>query len=92
MSMSNWCWWKGSNFKPPYATFFETDCDEHDRLYEEWWDEIDRYIADIYLLEYMKRDVRRLAFYKIPYFYIWCYLYYYAVRIYGKKYFIYKRK
>ena len=80
-----WSW-----FKPPYAVFFETDCNEHDRLYEKWWDYIERKIADVYLLEYMKRDIKKLSFYKRPYFYIWAYIYYVWVRVGWAKYFNFK--
>ena len=67
--MANWCWWKGSWFKPPYATFFHTSCDKHDNLYDKWGNKIDRKIADVYLLEYMKQDIINLQpFYKIPYY------------------------
>lgn len=88
----NWCGGKWSNFSPPYAVMFETDCNIHDRLYGEWGTEIDRKIADVYLLEYMKLDVSKLFFIKRPYFYMWAYLYYFAVRIFGKKYFSYKKR
>lgn len=83
----NGCGGKGANFKPPYHIMFEASCNIHDQYYHKWGNEIDRKIADVYLLEYMKLDVKRLSLYKRPYFYVWCYLYYFAVRFYGKKYF-----
>ena len=89
--MSNWCWGEGSRFKPPYAIFFHTSCDKHDELYEKGWNEIDRKIADIYLLEYMKADIIHLQpLHKTIYFLVWAYLYYIWVRLGGKKYFKYK--
>jgi len=91
--MANWCWGEGSKFKPPYHIFFHTSCDKHDDLYEKGWNKIDRYIADVYLLEYMKADIYNLQpIYKWPFFLIWAYLYFIGVRIGGKKYFNFKTK
>ena len=85
--MSNWCWWEWG-FKPPYRIFFHTSCDKHDELYSKWGNKIDRKIADVYLLEYMKADIINLQpFYKIPYFIVWAYIYYIWVRIWWAKYF-----
>lgn len=88
----NGCWWKDSKIPVPYAIMFEACCNKHDELYYKWGNEIDRKIADIYLLEYMKFDIKNIVFYKRPYFYIWAYLYYFSVRFFWKKYFIYRAK
>ncbi len=88
--MSNWCWWCWSWFKPPHAIFFEASCNIHDQNYENWVNEKDRKKADKWLFKYMKRDIKRLAWYKQPRYYIWCILYYVAVRLFGWKYFNYK--
>lgn len=86
----NWCWGKWSFFKPPYSIFFEASCNIHDKNYSIWWNKTDRRKADLWLLKYMWRDVRKLPLYKRPYFYIWCGLYYFAVRLFGWNYFNYK--
>lgn len=88
--MPNWCWWEWSWFKPPKAIFFKTSCDKHDEKYEKGGNKIDRKIADIYLLEYMKLDIKRVCIIRRPYFYLWAYIYYIWVRIWGDKYFNYK--
>lgn len=97
--MANWCWPEkeikifGVTLRPPHHVFFHASCNKHDDLYWEWGNEIDRKIADVYLLEYMKADIRNLQpWYKIPHFYIWAYVYYIAVRIGGKKHFNYITK
>lgn len=87
--IANGCGGKWSSFKPPYHIMFEACCNIHDEYYHKGGNEIDRKIADVYLLEYMKLDISHLPIYKRPYFYVWAYLYYFAVRIYGKKYFNY---
>ena len=75
----NWCGGKWSAFRPPYSIMFDASCRQHDKLYNKWWNEIDRKIADVYFLEYLKRDVSYLKWYRRPYFYIWVYIYYIAV-------------
>lgn len=85
-----WCWWKGSLIRPPYAIMFRASCVIHDRQYKIWWLESDRKRADIWLAKYMWKDVRKQPKYKQPYFYIWVFIYYKAVRIFWSKYFNYK--
>jgi len=94
---TNWCGGKGSTFTPPYSIFFKTSCNKHDELYNKGWDKIDRYIYDIYLLEYMKQDINDKYtsikdIYKVIYYYIMAYIYYLAVRFYGKQYFNFKKE
>jgi len=86
-NLVNWCGGKWAKFKPPYNIMFKACCNKHDELYNKWWNNIDRKIADIYLLEYIKLDIKNLIFYKRFYFYIWAYLYYFTVRFFWKKYF-----
>lgn len=69
---------------------FEACCNIHDEYYNKGGNEIDRKIADVYLYEYMKLDISHLPFWKRPYFHIWALIYYWAVRIFGKKYFNFK--
>lgn len=87
----NWCGGKWSWFVPPYAVMFKASCDKHDELYNEGGNEIDRKIADVYLLEYMKLDVKQLCIFKRLWYYPWAYLYYIAVRLFGSKYFNYQK-
>jgi len=84
----NWCGGKWSWFKPPYHIFFNTSCNKHDELYNEWWDSFDRWIADIYLLKFMLQDCLLIENkLRKVYYSIWCFIYYVAVRLFGKKYF-----
>jgi len=85
-----WCWWAGSYIRPPHSIFFEASCNIHDKNYSIWWTEADRLKADLGLVKYMCRDIRRLSLWKRTYFYIWAILYYYAVRLFWNKYFNYK--
>ncbi len=84
-----WCWGKGSRIKPPYAMFFKTSCDKHDKYYEKGWDWFDRFIADLYLLKFMIYDCFKQPFYKIGYYLCWCLIYHLAVRIFWRKFFNY---
>ena len=77
----NWCGTKGGRFKPPYHIFFEASCNIHDYSYKYWDNEKDRKKADLWLLKYMCKDVRRLPKYRRPYYYMWCIIYYVALRI-----------
>ena len=81
----NGCWAKGGWLKPPYAMFFEASCNIHDWSYEYGKNESDRKEADEGLLKYMKQDVKKIeCTIKRIYYYSWCYLYYFALRIRGK--------
>lgn len=82
----NGCWAKGGGFRPPYWIFFDSSCCIHDWWYEEWENEEDRKQADLWLLKYMKKDVTRIKNpLKRSYYYVWCYLYYFALRMFWKK-------
>ena len=87
--ISNGCGGKGSFIKPPLAVFFKTCCDHHDYGYAVGCTEADRLKADIKLKEMMQKDCKRLPWYKQILYRPWCRLYYYAVRLGGKKYFYY---
>lgn len=86
----NWCWGEWSWFKPPYAIFFKTSCNKHDKKYEKLWDWFDRLIADLYLLKFMIQDSFRIIWYKIPYFITWSILYFIWIRLWGWRFFKYK--
>ena len=62
---------------------------KHDELYNKWWDYFDRRIADIYLLKFMWQDCLRIrSNFKRFYYFLRCLIYYIAVRLFWKKYFI----
>lgn len=82
----NGCWAKGSWLRPPYWIFFAASCCIHDWWYTFWENEDDRKQADIGLLKYMKKDVQKIE--NPPtraYYYVWCYLYYFALRMFWEK-------
>jgi len=82
---ANGCWAKGSFLRPPYWIFFAASCNIHDYWYNRGVNEEDRKQADKGLIKYMKKDVKRLPPLKHPYYYMWCYLYYFALRMFWKK-------
>ena len=85
-----WILW-GVNIKPPLHIFFNTSCKKHDNLYTKGGIEIDRKVADILFLYYMKLDIyERVHILDTPFYYIWAYLYYFAVRLWWSKHFNYK--
>ena len=86
----NWCWPKGWFIKPPYAIFFKASCDFHDLSYYNWWTEEDRLRADKWFLRNMMIDCEKERWLRRYYFFIWTYVYYFAVRLFWKKYFNYK--
>jgi len=81
----NWCWAEWSKFKPPYAIFFHTSCNKHDELYSKWKTLLDKINADIGLLYYMCKDVAKLPFWKQPYYYLWCLIYFIGLSLWGYK-------
>jgi len=80
----------GKVFRPPLHIFFEACCNKHDELYGKGWKEIDRLVADLLFLHYMKEDIRSLSLLCRPYYYIWAYLYYIGVRLFWKVAFNYR--
>lgn len=88
----NGCWGKGGFIKPPLRAFFKASCNIHDWWYYVGGTELDRKERDLGFLKYMKQDclwIRNLA--KRYFFLMWAYLYYFAVRQFGWKYFNYNK-
>lgn len=88
----NYCGRKGGWFKPPYHKFFNASCKIHDSSYDLGGDWIERLKADQGFLRHMLRDCQQIQNkYKRMYYQAWCWLYYYAVRLTGKKSFNYNK-
>lgn len=76
--------------EPPYAVFFRASCEKHDRGYIKGGDELDRWYCDVRFLNAMRYDVKRYyrrRFFPRLYFLAWCYLYFWAVRLFGRQHF-----
>jgi len=79
--------------KPPHHKFFNTQCELHDELYNLGGDEQDRKRADKRLFDDMLRH--SIEYYSESAFKQWRYVsialaYYFAVRLFGRRYFNYK--
>lgn len=85
----NGCGGKGGWVKPPHKHFFKADCDHHDYGYYRGGTEEDRKNCDKLFLQEMLADVRRASWLTRLRLTPWCYTYYAAVRLFGKKYFNY---
>lgn len=90
----NGCGGKGSKIRPPYSVFFKASCNKHDEGYCIGGTELDRWYIDNRFLLSMKYDIKRLnmMWVKERYYMCWAMLYYYAVRLFGKKYFNFKNQ
>lgn len=79
------------NFKPPYHLFFKASCNLHDEGYNKGGTERDRWYADNRFWLAMRLDIYKSV--KNPflrqYYFMWCRIYYIAVRLFGKKQFNY---
>lgn len=89
---SGWLSW----LRPPHNEFFERECALHDILYEHGGTEQDRRRADVRLYEDMVRH--SIDYYRgraMPHAQAWfltlAYLYYLAVRAFGRSRFNYKK-
>lgn len=82
------CGGKGSKIPVP-EFMFHASCVYHDISYASGREESDRKRADKGFLRAMKRDVCRLPIWRRPLAYSAAYLYYSAVRLFGKKFFNY---
>lgn len=86
--VSNGCGGKGGWIKPP-DFLFHASCDKHDELYTIGGTEEDRKADDDKFYELMISDTNISGGFDKYYFRLWAYIYYKAVRLYGKKYFNY---
>ena len=85
----NGCGHKGSIVRPPHSLFFKASCDIHDISYTMGGSEIDRIRADTGFLRAMIQDCERVEGIKKSYLLTWAYLYYFAVRLFGSRFFVY---
>lgn len=88
-----YCGAKGSCFHPPYSIFFNSSCKKHDEGYEKGGVEKDRLWCDCVFFFNLILDTWRIKNkFKRFYFKVWCFLYFLAVRTFGKKHFKYESK
>jgi len=85
----NGCGGKGGWIKPPHQAFFEASCDHHDYGYWKGCTEAARLNCDKSFYQAMKQDCESLPWYQWIRYRPWCWIYYRAVRCFGKKYFNY---
>lgn len=83
----NGCGGKGSWIKPPHSIFFKACCDRHDYGYWKGLTDNDRLKCDRTFYSAMLDDCNKLSWYEYLRYRPWCWLYYIAVRLKGKKYF-----
>jgi len=88
----NGCGGKGGLIKPPHRIFFETSCNKHDFSYYLGCTEKDRLKADKGFYQAMKQDCESLPWYQYARYRPWCWVYYKAVRRFGRKFFYYGDK
>ena len=86
--LCNGCGGKGSPIPTP-TFFFRASCDHHDYNYLLGYREEDRKKADDQFYVQMKEDCKRQKWYNRPFAKTAAWLYYRAVRQFGKKYFRY---
>jgi len=89
-SICNGCGGKGSFIKVPNF-LFEASCNHHDFKYWLGCTENDRKKADNSFYEWMKVDISNAKWYKKPYYHVWAFTYYLAVRAFGSKFFHYSK-
>ena len=80
-------------FKPPYAHYFKSCCNAHDAAYDAGGTENDRAYADRWLYRHMVKLANEYedSPEKITWLVFVAFLYYTCVRIFGRKYFNYKK-
>ena len=89
----NGCGGKGSWIRPPHGVFFEASCDKHDISYGLGGNEAKRFECDGKFFTMMIKDTFKIKWlFKRIYYQIWAFVYFMAVRIFGKKYFNYNHK
>jgi len=85
----NGCGPKGGRIKPPHAIFFHASCLHHDWGYWKGCTEEHREICDKKFYDAMVKDCSGLPMLQYLKYKPWCFLYYVAVRNFGKPYFYY---
>ena len=84
----NGCGAKGWFIKPPQF-LFRASCNQHDFYYWRGCNENDRLKADKEFYRYMKIDCEDYVWHKKAYYRVIAYVYFKAVRLFGKKFFYY---
>lgn len=87
----NGCGSKGGLINPP-EFLFHASCNRHDFRYWLGCTEEDRKNADDSFYKWMKKDISICKWYLKPYYHLWAWVYYKAVRLLGKKHFYYSNK
>ena len=87
----NGCGGKGGVIKPP-SFIFKASCVIHDFYYWRGCTKADRKTADKNFYHYMIVDIKEVAWNQKPYYHVWAFTYYWAVRLFGKKYFNHSNK
>ena len=90
-TICNGCGGKGGLINPP-EFLFHASCNHHDFRYWRGCTEADRKDADDSFYKWMKVDIAISKWYLKPYYHLWAWTYYKAVRLFGKKYFYYVDK
>ena len=84
---TNGCGGKGAKIKVPNF-IFEASCNKHDKGYGIGGDEARRFECDGKFFIMMLKDTMRLTgWFRRVYYQVWAFVYFIAVRIFGKKYF-----
>lgn len=89
-SQPNGCGGKGGWVDPPEFVFHDS-CNDHDISYSVGGTEADRKNADEAFYREMKRAAAKAPWYAMTFLYSQAWIYYKAVRLFGGKFFNYKR-
>jgi len=89
-SICNGCGVKGGLIKPP-DFIFKASCNQHDFYYWRGYSEEDRKKADKAFYKFMRVDITSAKWLMKPYYHLWAFGYYTAVRLFGKKFFNYSK-
>ena len=90
-AICNGCGGKGGLINPP-EFLFHASCNHHDFRYWRGCTEADRKDADDSFYKWIKVDIAISKWYLKPYYHLWAYTYYKAVRLFGSEYFYYDYK
>ena len=88
----NGCGAKGGLIVPPKAIFFNASCDHHDYGHWKGCTESDRQRDNKTLRSAMVTDVKRLPWYKRPFYYPWAWIYFIGLELVSWKFFYYGDK
>lgn len=86
-TLVNGCGGKAGSLRPIHWWGLEPDCDCHDLHYTEGGTPADRLAADQELRAAIMSNIAGNAWWKMPYYKLQAWTFYYAVRLFGAKYF-----